>query len=122
MAKRRKSPRSKDALQLTRRGFAKRAVAGGVVIWAASRLAWPARLPEGATHENLDRTEAAVLVAAFEVIAGRSDPTEIRGALGRMDAFVGGIEGRPRWELRAALHLVQQSPLLFHGYLSRFSG
>ncbi|MCC7440826.1 MAG: GMC family oxidoreductase N-terminal domain-containing protein, partial [Bdellovibrionales bacterium] len=107
---------------LSRRRFLRWSALGLVTAATAGRTLWPARLPEGlAPLQHLSSTEAAVLAAAYEVVTDDTDPASRLRALARMDAFVGSFAGRLRLELKGALLLAEHSPLLFQGYLRRFS-
>ncbi len=85
------------------------------------RLLARAQGDELGAFENLSANQAKVLAAAYQTITLESKPEAVREAIRFMDGFVGRLDGRTRFEFKALLALVEQSPLLFHGYLGRFT-
>ena len=71
--------------------------------------------------ENLSSNEGKVLAASYQTITLESDLVSIQNAVHFMDQFIGRLDRRTRLEFKAALALVEHSPLLFHGYFGRFT-
>ena len=69
----------------------------------------------------LSSSRAAIFAAVFATVTGDEDAASSREAVEFLDKFAGELSAASRFELRAALYLVEHSTLIFGGYLGRFS-
>lgn len=69
----------------------------------------------------LSQNQARVLAAVYGVIVpGRTREQESE-AIRFLDRFIAQLDAGQRMQLSAAFHLLEHTPLLFHGFLPRFS-
>ncbi|MGK5083889.1 twin-arginine translocation signal domain-containing protein [Bdellovibrionota bacterium FG-1] len=105
----------------SRRSFLRWTAVVGVGATLGWRFLAPSRGPELRGLKHLSPNEARILAAVYSVITGDDVQVSVESATRSMDGFMTHLCARDRRELRAALHLVEQTPLLFHGFLSRFT-
>lgn len=109
------------AYQLSRRSFLKWTALVGVGAVAGWRFALPAKGPSFANLKTLSQNQARILSAVYSAVTDDQDEPSIRNAVEFMDRFLAPLSKRDVLEFRAGLVLLEQSPLVFSGYVSRFT-
>ncbi|MBI3557082.1 MAG: hypothetical protein HY074_12535 [Deltaproteobacteria bacterium] len=109
------------AAALSRRKFLRWTALAAVASMVGWRFLTPAAGDDPGPLSHLSSNQAKVLAAAYQTITGETKPESVREALRFMDGYLGRMDGRTRLEFSALLALVEHSPLVFHGYLGRFS-
>jgi hypothetical protein len=110
-----------SSLNWNRRRFLRWTALGGVAAVLGWRFLIPARGGHFPDLVHLTESEGRVLAAVYTTVTGVENPSELTEAVRAMDRFLGELATLDRLELRAALQLVEHTPLPFHGLLSRFT-
>lgn len=113
--------RAHPSFDRSRRRFLRWSAAGAFAVTMGWRLIRDAEGPALPGLERLTENEGRILAAVYATITAVTDQARIQDAVHRMDAFLGHLGRWDRLELRAALQLVEQSPLVFHGLAPRFT-
>lgn len=105
---------------LSRRRFL--LLSGGAIGVAFSwRFFSPAK---GAHYEGLtylSQQQARILVAVYQVMAPETTTENQQEVILFLDDFISRLDKMQRLQLSAALMLLEHTPLLFHGFLPRFT-
>lgn len=108
--------------ELSRRSFIRWSIFGLVTIFLGWRFFFRTKYYTVPNLKALSYSDAQILAAIYTTITLEDSESAITNALEKIDHFITSLTKRSRIELKAALHLVEQSPILFHGYFSRFTG
>ena len=108
--------------ELSRRSFIRLSVFGLITIFLGWRFFFRTKKYLIPNQKNLSSNDAQILAAVYTAITLEDSGPAIAEAISKIDQFISTLTRRSRLELKTALHLLEQSPLLFHGYISRFTG
>ena len=107
--------------KINRRSFIRWSVFLGLASTLGLRFLVPAKGEEFSQLSLFSQSEARLMSSLLSVITFEKDDSEIEKSIVWMDQFLSTFSRREKTEFKIALKLIEHSPILFHGWINRFT-